>query len=43
VLPLAGAKYALLGRAYQGFYDAQRRPREDLGAFHAFGIDAAVF
>jgi pyruvate formate lyase activating enzyme len=42
VNPLAGAKYALVGRPYRPFFDPEQRPRVDLTPFQARGLEAAV-
>jgi len=42
VNPLAGAKYALVGRPYRPFHDPERRPRLDLAPFLGRGVAAAV-
>ncbi len=40
--PLAGAKYALVGRPYRPFHDPSHEPRTDLGPFRARGLQATV-
>jgi hypothetical protein len=42
VNPLAGAKYALVGRPYRPLHDPTRSPRIDLAPFQARGIEASV-
>lgn len=40
--PLAGAKYALVGRPYRPLHETGRSPRSDLAPFQALGLDASL-
>jgi hypothetical protein len=40
--PLAGAKYALMGRPYRPIHEPGSAPRANLAPFQALGLDASV-
>ena len=40
--PLAGAKYALVGRPYRPLHETGRSPRSNLAPFQALGLDASL-